>query len=300
MLTSKTSWFVPALLAAVGAWTLTAWGEGVEYASASLLVDSYQTNSVLEYNSTTGAFIQAFVPSGSGGLNVTGDPVFGPNGNLFVGSQGTNSILEYNGTTGAFVGTFVSPGSGGLIDPRIFVFGPNGNLFVHSGGTNSILEYNGTTGAFVTTFVASGSGGLSIAQEPVFGPNGNLFVGSGGTGSVLEYNGTTGAFITAFVPSLPLYNGVVGSPHGLAFGPNGNLFVGDFLGTNNPINGVLEYNRTTGAFIGQFVQNMSGGLNEPTYLLFTPTTPAVPEPSSLLLLGSGLAGLAWWRRKFAA
>ena len=112
MLTSKTSWFVPALLAAVGTWTLTAWGEGVEYASASLLVDSYQTNSVLEYNSTTGAFIQAFVPSGSGGLSGSHAMSFGPDGNLYVSSENTNSVLQYNGTTGEFIQAFVPSGSG--------------------------------------------------------------------------------------------------------------------------------------------------------------------------------------------
>ena len=36
--------------------------------NGNLFVTSYQTNSILEYNGTTGAFITQFVPSGSGGL----------------------------------------------------------------------------------------------------------------------------------------------------------------------------------------------------------------------------------------
>jgi len=38
----------------------------------------------------------------------------------------------------------------------------------------------------------------------------------------------------------------------------------------------------------------------PTFLIFNaPTTPAVPEPSTWLLLGSGLAGFVIWRRRYA-
>ena len=47
----------------------------------------------------------------------------------------------------------------------------------------------------------------------------------------------------------------------MAFGPNGNLFVASELG-----NAVLEYNGTTGAFVGEFVAAGSGGLSEPTFI----------------------------------
>ena len=46
-------------------------------------MSSADTDQVLEYNGTTGAFVTAFVGAGSGGLNPS-DLVFGPNGNLFV------------------------------------------------------------------------------------------------------------------------------------------------------------------------------------------------------------------------
>jgi DNA-binding beta-propeller fold protein YncE len=88
----------------------------------NLFVSSGFSNSVLEYNGTTGAFVKTFVPTGSGGLNSPLGLVFGPNGNLFVSSRATNSVLEYNGTTGAFVTDFVPPGSGGLFFPTYLVF----------------------------------------------------------------------------------------------------------------------------------------------------------------------------------
>jgi streptogramin lyase len=72
------------------------------------------TDSVLRYNSTTGEFIDTFIPPGSGGLAFPFGLSFGPDGNLYVGNVATQSILRYNGTTGEFIDTFVPPGSGGL------------------------------------------------------------------------------------------------------------------------------------------------------------------------------------------
>src|SRR4051794_111794 len=49
-----------------------------------LYVSSAQTNSILRYDSATGAFLGAFVASGSGGLDHPGGLTFGPDGNLYV------------------------------------------------------------------------------------------------------------------------------------------------------------------------------------------------------------------------
>jgi IPTL-CTERM motif len=77
---------------------------------------------VLRYNGTTGAFLNAFVAAGSGGLSAPIGLVFGPDGNLYVASRGTNQVLRYNGTTGAFLNAFVAGGSGGLGFPGFLVF----------------------------------------------------------------------------------------------------------------------------------------------------------------------------------
>ena len=52
----------------------------------------------------------------------------------------------------------------------------------------------------------------------------------------------------------------------MVFGPNCNLFVASELG-----NAVLEYDRATGAFVGEFVAAESGGLSEPTFITFGPS-----------------------------
>jgi streptogramin lyase len=289
---------------------------------------------VLRYNGNTGAFVSTFVPTGSGGLSFPLGGTFGPDGNLYVSDSDHETVLRYNGTTGSFINAFVpsvedpaglafgpdsnlyvassaSPGavsrfngltgtlvgvpfgSGQLSNPEALTFGPDGNLYVAGGDTNSVLRYNPTTGAFINAFVSAGSGGLSSARGLVFGPDGNLYVTSFGTGQVLRYNGTTGALLGTFVTA---GSGGLSLPRGLIFGPDGNLYVGSF-GSGD----VLRYNGSTGAFIDDFVPSTSGGLGGPTFLAFftTPTTPTIPEPSTWLLLSTGLAALAGkgWLRK---
>src|SRR3990170_1183036 len=87
-----------------------------------LFVTSFNSNEVLRYDGTTGAFIDAFVTAGSGGLDVPVGLVFGPDGNLYVSSGSTNEVLRYDGTTGAFIDAFVTAGSGGLDLPSFLIF----------------------------------------------------------------------------------------------------------------------------------------------------------------------------------
>ncbi len=92
--------------------------------SQELYVTSFNSSQVLRYNGATGAFTDAFVTAGSGGLDAPEGLVFRPDGSLYVVSLGNNQVLRYNGTTGAFTDAFVTAGSGGLDAPRGLVFGP--------------------------------------------------------------------------------------------------------------------------------------------------------------------------------
>jgi hypothetical protein len=307
----------------------------VPQARADLFLTSEGVNnvagSVLRYNESTGAFISSFVPAGSGGLVGPLSLEFGSDGNLYVLSAATNQVLRYNGATGAFLDIFATAGGLGN-NPTALTFGPTSeNLYVSTllGG---IQQFDGTTGASMGFFVPAGSGGLAGASDLAFGPDGNLYVSA--FGSIKRYNGTTGAFINNLVPSVLgqgiewgpdgnlyvsrllsddvlRYDGTTGAligtfvspgsggldqPRDLAFGPDNNLYV------LNGIDDVLRYNGTTGALIDQFIPDGSGGLHGTSDLAFFNATsgPIIPEPSSLLLLASGLATLTISHRKRAA
>jgi streptogramin lyase len=249
-----------------------------------LYVTSESGGQVFRYGRTTGELIDAFVPSGRGGVNHHGGMTFGPNGDLYVSSRGTHSVLRFEGTTGEFLGAFVTAGSGGLNDPHGLAFGPDGNLYVVDKaytvngrwasdghrpdgshyqidkGTPCILKYDGQTGASLGTF-ASGSG-LNDCVDLTFGPDGNLYVCNRGNEGILEFNGKTGAFLRVFARGGGATRML--GPHGLAFGPDGNLYVcGEFS------NAVVRFNGQTGVFIDVFVTAGSGGLTGPICLTFS-------------------------------
>ncbi|MFO0892969.1 MAG: LamG-like jellyroll fold domain-containing protein [Isosphaeraceae bacterium] len=85
----------------------------------NLYVGSLNTDEVLRYSGTTGAFLGAFVTAGSGGLDSPAmDGLIFRNNLLYVAGRDSNNVLRYDATTGAFVDTFIAPGSGGLLNPK--------------------------------------------------------------------------------------------------------------------------------------------------------------------------------------
>src|SRR5262249_58531810 len=111
---------------------------------------------VVRFNGTTGAFLDEFVPTGTGGLGRSQGLVFGPDANhdgrmdLYVVSATTNSVLHYDGLTGTFLGEFVPSGSGQLDHPTGLTFGPDGNLYVANYalgvGHTAVLRFQGPSG----------------------------------------------------------------------------------------------------------------------------------------------------------
>jgi hypothetical protein len=77
---------------------------------------------VLRFNGSTGAFINVFVSSFSGGTDGS-SLIFGPDGNLYVttGFIG-NSVRRFNGSTGQFIDEFVPSRRGGLTNATGLVF----------------------------------------------------------------------------------------------------------------------------------------------------------------------------------
>ena len=178
-----------------------------------LYVTSAGTNSVLRYDGATGAFVDAFVPTGSGGLYDPTMLVFGPDGNLYVASGAHtdyyNSVLRYDGTTGEFLGAFVPAGSGGLtLAPTGGMhFGPDANhdavpdLYVSNGEFDEVLVYDGGDGAFLKKFITAGLGGLDDPKGLLFDSQGDLLVVSNGNDSILRYSLSSQAVFTISLSS---------------------------------------------------------------------------------------------------
>ncbi len=252
----------------------------------AMYVSSYDTDQILRYNRTTGAFIDIFVEdnpnttvSESGGLNGPMGMEWGPDGLLYVTSFVNNVVLRYDGT-GAFAGTFVDetsiPFPNGMKGPKDLTFGPGGELFISSSTNSQVRRYNGTTGVFEAIVAASNGdpampfpgSTLTLPNGLVFGRDLNgdtfddLWVSSEGTSEVLVFSGNPAfpALLQAFV--LGADGGLAGGSH-ITFGPEGDLYVSSAGG-----GAVLRYDGGDGGFHYAFVPPARGGLDSPQGLLF--------------------------------
>lgn len=204
---------MPAIGLLLAASTVRAGDAGMVY------VSSLGSNEVLRYNSTTGAYIDTFVPAASGGLSQ-------PHGilercdDILVAGFGNHQVLRYDRQTGAFLDVFI-PSGGGLSQPTYLQYGPDGNLYLSSQGSDEIRRYT-PDGAALGPFVTAGSGGLDGPSGFAFGPDERLYVAGRYSASVIAYNGVTGAFDEVVADSS---DGLIaGSTFGLTFGDNGDLY----------------------------------------------------------------------------
>jgi streptogramin lyase len=229
-----------------------------------LVVSSEFSHSILRYDGASGAFVDTFVPSGSGGLDQPTGVTQGPDGNFYVSSKGSGQILRFSKVNGSFLGVFAY--GGGLTAPFDLAFGPDGNLYVahDEAGAGGVVRYHGVTGAPLpapgkTGAVFVPAGNIEGARGLAFGPDGNLYASSLNSGSVLRFSAATGASLGPFASQ-----GMSG-PHMITFGPGGNLYV-----SSADSGSVQRYNGTTGAFLDDFVTPGSGGLSDNLGLAFGP------------------------------
>jgi len=164
----------------------------------NLFVANNETDTIEEYDGTTGAFVRTFVDAGAGGLDNPVGMRFGPDGNLFVVSKGTDSVLEYDGATGAFQGVLVDLAADGFSIPVDLALGPDDAWYVSVSGDESVVRVDPASGT-ASPFVPAGAGGLATPGGVLFHPDsGDLLVVSQGTSEVLRYEGESGAFSGVF------------------------------------------------------------------------------------------------------
>lgn len=250
--------------------------DGNLYVTTSSDPNSFEPNSVLRFDGTTGAFLDVFVAAGDGGLTDPRDLIFMPGGDLLVSSSGTNQVLRYDGADGSFDSIFAT--GNGLSIPDGLTFGPDGNLYIANNGANTVLRFDGTTGAFIDVFVAAGSAGLDEPTKLVFGPtDDNLYVSSSDSDEVLFYHGPAHATPGAPVnPPGPGNTGIfvsdgeggLDTPQGLAFDP----ITGDLLVASEGTDAILRFASNgvddDGDFAGYYIPPADGGLDGPVGMVF--------------------------------
>ena len=162
----------------------------------NLYVASFNNDAVLRYDGFTGAFMNAFITSGRGGLDgPDAGMTFGPDGHLYVPSFNSSDVIKYNGTFGWNLGKFIPALRGGLRNPRMLLFQPDGSLFVSGWANNRISRYSASGDFIEHIAVMSRPTGFAISPY-----DGLLYITSDQTDRVRRFNLLTRQFVDTFIP----------------------------------------------------------------------------------------------------
>ena len=239
------------------------------------------------------------------------DSLSGPGGSV------APAIYELDSTTGAVLSTITGfSGAGTFADALSFA--PDGqSIFVLDSSTNADVRQIDLAGNVLNSFsVALDAEGLTILAD------GSLIIGGGNSGVVATVDSTTGVVISQFSVSNNLF-GLASDGAGTLFGLTiggviesydlaGNLLGSLSTGVTGTTLGLAYtgssfFISATGSTIsevalnGSLIRSFAGpaafteGLDFPEGIQVPPS--GVPAPGTLVLLGLGLAGFGYQKRR---
>ncbi len=165
----------------------------------------------------------------------------GPGGDLWVAGAASDRIDELSAATGRVIRTIGGPGRapGLLRDPRGVAVDSYGHVFVADTGNNRVEEYS-TSGGYLATIGSEGTkAGEFENPEGVAVHDGILYVSDDANNRIEEFTVATGAYRSSITTD-------VSSPAGLTFDAKGDLWAAQQGQTETSLDGVVEYNPTTG------------------------------------------------------